>query len=317
MMKHVYTAGRYSLAATRLALGLPLLIGAALTLLPLQNFVMRPLFKNNTTVPKFIFNTMRRFLGIKIEFNAKSAPLEKKRPVWYVANHMSMADFLVLGSALSCTFAGKGELLMVPGWKKVFTSGVGKMPKLMAAQIGGGLMRGILNSINYMGLRRSSEFNRQNQAKLIAATNEGRRPAFFPEGTTSPGKVVHRFNHGMLDPLFGATGLDKSGNEVKLAQDTVLQAVAVRVKSVNGVDAVGRDDLRDLYSMYEENNALTRIWKRLMIRNLTIELTAFTPLEAKDFANKSDMINKAALDVASIVNPGQTSFERAQIPAMP
>jgi hypothetical protein len=94
----------------------------------------------------------------------------------------------------------------------------------------------------------------------------------------------------------------------------VIQPIAIRIKSVSGQDATGNDELRNLYSMYYDDNTLRRIWRRLMIRDIVVELTAFEPLEPKNFADAKALINDAALKVAGVVNPGQTTFEKAVIP---
>jgi len=280
---------KYIRAALRAIVAVPVFIAfGALT--TVQAFIVGPLTKNYTTIPKLIYNTMRRVFGYKVEFNVASAPVVKDKRVLFVANHLALTDFVVLGSVLTGTFAGKGDVLKWP------------------------LIAPMARAINYIGLRRSSEFNGESRAKIIKNFNQGFNTILFPEGTTSDGKQVNLFRAALITPLFGEKGVDKDKKEIALEDGVVLQPVAIRVKKVNGKDAVGNDELRNMYSMPQETNMLREFWKRLQIRRTVIEITALPPLAPKDFKDAKDLINKAALDIAGVVNPGQTTFAKAKIP---
>jgi 1-acyl-sn-glycerol-3-phosphate acyltransferase len=276
-------------ATARAAVGL-LALPVFLGLTALQGFVVGPVTGNYTTIPNFLYNSLRKILGYKVEFNKASAPLAKDKSVWFVANHMSIADFVVLGSTLPGTFAGKGDILKWP------------------------MVASMARAVKYIGLRRSADFNPQSRAKIIKNFNAGFNTIMFPEGTTTDGKQVALFRAGLITLLYGEKGMDKNNHEVSLQKDVVLQPVAVRVTKVNGLDAIGNDDMRNQYSMFHENNTLTRIWKRLKIREITLELNAFPPMDPKDYPDAKALINQAALNIAGVVNPGQTAFEKAVIP---
>ena len=203
---------------------------------------------------------------------------------------MSIADFIVLGSKLNGTFAGKGDISKWP----------------VVAQVA--------QAIKFIAIRRSSQYNDESRGKIARNFNEGSNTIMFPEGTTSDGKKVHLFRAALLTLLFGERAVDEKNNPVTLNQDVVVQPVAIRVTHINGKDAVGNDDLRNQYSMYDDNHTLTRIFKRLQIRSTTLELTVFPALAPADFGDAKDLINKAAIDIAGVVNPGQTTFEKAEIP---
>lgn len=280
---------RFFRAAARSAIGIaavPFMVGLA----ALQGFVVGPLTGNYTVLPGLFYKSLRHLFGFRIEFNAASAPLEKDRPTWFVANHMSIADFIVLGSTVKGTFAGKGDVLKWP------------------------LVASMARAVNYIGLRRSAEYNHQSRAKIIRNFNEGHNVIMFPEGTTTDGSRVALFRAGLISLAFGEKGVDKEGREVSLEKSVVIQPIAVRIKAVEGKDAAGVDDLRNLYSMYDDNKTLRRIWRRMTIRDITIELTAFPPLEPANHKDAKELINAAALQIASVVNPGQTEFEKAKIP---
>jgi 1-acyl-sn-glycerol-3-phosphate acyltransferase len=265
---------------------LPVMLGLA----ALQGFIVGPLTKNYNAIPNMIYRTLRKIIGLKVEFNASSAPPVKDKPVWFVANHMSIADFAVLGGTLNGTFAGKGDVLKWP------------------------VIRQLAQAVKYIGLRRSSEFNPESRAKIIHNFNAGQNTIMFPEGTTTDGKQVGLFRAALPSLLYGELAVDAQGNRPALRQQVVVQPVAIRVKSVNGQDAFGKDGLRNLYSMAEDDNTLRRIWRRMQLKQVVLEVTVFPPLNPADHADAKALMNKAALDIASIVNPGQTTFEKAKIP---
>ncbi|MBI3441837.1 MAG: 1-acyl-sn-glycerol-3-phosphate acyltransferase [Proteobacteria bacterium] len=281
---------KYIRATSRAIAGLvaiPLAIGLSAA----QGMIVGPLTGDYNTIPTVINKMLRKLFGYKVEFNAASAPLVKDKRVWFVANHMSIADFIVTGSTLDGSFVGKGDILKWP----------------VIAQL--------VRSAKFIGVRRKSEFNDESRGKIVQNFNAGFNTIMFPEGTTSDGQKVYLFHAALLSLLYGDTATDKKKRNITLKEKVLVQPVAIRVKSVNGQDATGNDDLRNLYSMYTENNSLHRIWKRMQIREITLELIAFPALDPADFGNAKDLVNKAALDIASVVNPGQTIFEKKAIPS--
>lgn len=285
-MKYVRATVRAAIAIT----AIPVFV----TLAAVQGFVVGPLIKNYTLIPNMLYNSLRALLGYKIEFkdafNAAATPPAKGRQTWFVANHVSVADFIVLGSKLDGTFAGKGDILKWPG----------------AAQIA--------RAAKYIGLRRSAEFNAQSRAKIVKNFNEGYNTIMFPEGTTTDGKKVGLFRAALPSLLYGEKAVDKENKEVALQKTVIVQPAAIRVLEVEGKNALGNDELRNLYSAPGEENMLRMAWKWMQIKNMKIEVTLLQPLDPKDFKDAKDLMNKAALDIAAIVNPGQITFEKAAIP---
>jgi 1-acyl-sn-glycerol-3-phosphate acyltransferase len=283
-------------AARRAALGIGL-AGVLLPLLALQGFVVGPIFRNHNTIPNFAYNSARKLFGIKIEFNKKSAPIENKKPTWYVANHMSVADFLVVGSKLKGTFAGKGDILNIPGVSQMARAakyiGIYRVPKKDP---------------------RFKKFHKMTIGKIANNFNKGHNTIMFPEGTTTDGSIVAQFRAGLISMLFDAEGIDKKGRPVKLEKDVVVQPVAIRVKEVEGKDIKSREDLRRFYSHYNNKDTLKRIWTRLATRTMTIEMTVFPTMDPKDYKDQFDLINKAGELVRKEVAPDQKIVEPAKIP---
>ncbi len=277
-------------ASLRFLGGLGILAGFVV-LAPIHAFIIKPIAKKNNFVPSLFYNSIKKLLGYKIEFNKSSTPIDKTKQTWFIANHLSMADFIPLGSKLNATFIGKGEILKWPV--------VGALAK----------------SANYIGLRRSRQHNPESRAKIITNFNEGSNAIMFPEGTTTKGGEVSMFRAALLKTLFGETGLDKKEAEVSLKKDIFVQPVAIKVKSINGQENAHMDDnLRDMYAMYDEHNHLKRVWKRMQIKETVLELTTLPILNPKDFNTAEDLANHAAQQVADVINPGQTEFKPARIP---
>lgn len=283
-------------AAARSVLGIGM-VSAMLPLVILQGAVIGPLLNNHTVLPGLFYNGIRRLFGIRVEFNAASAPIEDKKPVWYVANHMSIADFLILGSVLRGTFAGKGDIMRWPG------------------------IAPLARAVKYIGIRRVNKddpdfekFHRQTIGKIMQNFNDGHNTIMFPEGTTTDGSQVALFRAGLISMLFGAEGLDKHGNPVRLEKDVCVQPIAIRVKNVEGKDISARSDLREFYAHYNTNNTLKRIWTRMATRDITIEVTAFSPLSPKDYKDQFALINEAGALIRGVVAPDQKTVEPARIP---
>ena len=307
-MKEAYRNLRASIRTTlAVALVLPIVVLTALhagiTALPEKLIGSR--LKKNSVIPDLIYNTLRVLMGYKIEFNSAAAPLTKDKQTWYVAKHWSIDDFIVLGSSVKGTFAGKGDILKWP------------------------LVAQLARAVKYIGLRRSREFNPQSIAKLNNNFNEGNNAIMFPEATTTKPDKVYLFHAGLITLLFGEKGVDKKGNEVKLAQGVLVQALAVDVVEVEGSDKLGKIAMRDLYCMHEITSDFKRAWERMKIGSMKIVITPMPPLDPKDYiegkdlstpegrsAAAKDLINTAALQVANVLNPGQTTFEKAPIPGM-
>lgn len=290
---------KQALAIGRLVALAGLMIAMAVVT-PVQAYFIRPVLKNKTAVPGLFYRSLGLIFGIDVRMSPQSAPLTDKQNI-AVANHMSIGDFVALGVKLNTIFAGKGDVLEMPG--------IAQMAR----------------SANYIGLKRASkkdspEVYEKNllkaRSKIIAELDDGNNIAYFPEGTTTDGKEVALFRAGLMKIFYGAAALGKNGEDVKLDREVVVQPIAIRVYSVNGQNAAGSDDLRNRYSQPHAKGLLDFAWNFAKARKTVLELTAFEPLNPKDFTNADDLANEAARKIASVVNPEQTEFKKARIPGM-
>lgn len=273
---------------------MPVAVGV-IALAALQGFIVGPLTGNDKIIPNLIYNTLRHTIGYRVVFNKASAAPVKGKPAWFLANHMSLGDFVVLGSALRGTFAGKGDILRWP------------------------VISPLARAVNFIGLRRSTEYNAQSRGKIIENFNAGHNTIMFPEGTTTDGEKVGLFRAALPGLLYGEPGEDKKGNGVSLNREIAVQPVAIRVLRAGGKKAEGarKNSVRNLYSLFNEESIVKTFWTHMKESPMTIELTLFPPMNPADYSDAKELANAAALQIASVVNPGQTTFEKAQIPVKP
>ncbi|MEC8665778.1 MAG: 1-acyl-sn-glycerol-3-phosphate acyltransferase [Pseudomonadota bacterium] len=244
------------------------------------------------------YKSLADLLGIKILFNKESAPIVQDSTTWYVANHMSVADFIVTGSVLkNGTFAGKELKLPEPLLQAAKYIGIKRVPKEHAD---------------------FQKYNRMTQGRIIKNFNEGQSTIMFPEGTITDGSRVALFRQGLLSLLFGnAAGLDQDGvTEIKLEQSVKVQPIGIKVKDVEGKCVDMRPEMRHYYSHFTSLNTIKRIWTRLATESITIELKAFEPLDPADFNDAKDLANAAGELVRSFAAPDQVGFEKAKIPGV-
>ena len=276
-------------AAARAGLGVAA-TPVVLVLVAAQSAVVGPVFKNYTVIPNFIAGAARKLLGIKVSVNNKAAAVVDDKPVWYVANHISTLDPFVLGGTLNGSFVGKGDLLKLP----------------IVAQA--------LRSVNFIGVRRQAAYNAESRGMIVDNFNSGNNVIMFPEATPGDGKKVHMFHAGLITALFGDKNIGKNKKEARLQKDVVVQPVAIRVKEVEGKKALNSNRVSEAFTMAHEHGLFNQLWKRLKVKNITVEVTPLPPLSPDNFSDAKDLINHAAAEVASVINPGQTVFEKAKIP---
>jgi 1-acyl-sn-glycerol-3-phosphate acyltransferase len=279
----------FSRALARAVLGIaaaPVVVGA----IAAQRMAVGPVFGDYTTVMRILSGKIsRRLFGMKVVVNESLAPLVRDRPVWFVANHVTGADGFAVGSTLKGSLVGRAEVLRLP------------------------FVRMFAKAFRMIGVHRANEHNARARGDIIKNFNSGFNAVMFPEAHVNKGNDLYMFHAGLFTPLFGEKGVDGKGKEVSLQKEVVVQPVAIGVRDVNGVKATPANDLlRKAYGMRSEGNTLKRIWKRMMIKSITIELTALPPLKPADFRDAKELINRAAQDIANVVNPGQTVFRKAR-----
>lgn len=276
-------------ALRRAAFGLaalPVIVATAVA----QNYLLRPIFGNRTATTSLVGRVLTRMLGMKVVFNAASAPPVQGRPVWYVANHVTGAD----GAAV---------------WRRLEGAPVGH--ERVGKSLG---LRSLARAMNFVGVRQRKEYNDVSRGRLIENFNKGLNAVMFPEGHVNKGGPLFMFHAGLFSLLYGDKGTDSKGRTVALEKDVVVQPVAIRLIEANGRNALAEPALqRDFYAMPQHDNDLKRAWQRLKVKRLTVELTLLPALEPAAFDNHRDLVNRAAQDIAAVVSPGQAVFSKAML----
>ncbi len=120
---------------------------------------------------RFYWRGMRRIMGLRITVLGAVAG---ERPVLFVVNHSSWLDIVALGSVLPGCFVAKGE---IEGWP-VFN---------LIAWLG----RTVFVSRSRIGVKRE-------RSNMLARLQAGDNLILFPEGTTSDGCRVLKFQSAFL-----------------------------------------------------------------------------------------------------------------------
>ena len=279
----------------RSALALPFIGATFLIALPLQRRIIGPVFKNHTFMQHLITGGLRRLFGITWEFNQNSAPIERDRPTWYMANHPSPLDPVVLSRILNKTS------FVAAGW----------LTRIGALRAVGGAMRTL-----FVSQKKEEYYKQRDRGKIVEAFNYGMNVGMHPEGWTNDGKTVELFRAALAAVLYGAKAVDRKGNEVKLEKKVVVQGIAITVKSVNGTPVSEDETLRQKYSMHGENK-LKSAFELLANKNVHLELNAFEPLDPTDpeYPDEFALMNKLHSQIVAVVAPDQKEVGKAPIEA--
>jgi 1-acyl-sn-glycerol-3-phosphate acyltransferase len=144
---------------------------------------------------RFLYRLLHRSLGIKkLIINGEPAAY---RPLVLMANHISYADIVVLGSFLECVFVSKNDVRKWPfiGW--------------------------IAEHYGTVFISRSTRSVKEGLDQLHAALQKGKAVVLFPEGTTGDGCKLMVFKSSYF----------------QLPEDTFVQPVSLRYSGHNGLPA--------------------------------------------------------------------------------
>lgn len=116
-------------------------------------------------------------LGIKVRINGKRLK-PKHTQIFYISNHISYIDILVLGAYFPCFFVAKADIASWP----IFG---------FLSKVGGTIF-----------ISRNRAVVKQQAQKLEQALQQGNHLLIFPEGTTSNGQQILPFKSSLLQPLY-------------------------------------------------------------------------------------------------------------------
>jgi 1-acyl-sn-glycerol-3-phosphate acyltransferase len=143
----------------------------SLIAIPLQALLLRLPGRSKERFARRYWRGVRRILNIQLTIKGEPAP---HRPVIFVVNHASWLDIVVLGSVLPGCFVAKGEIAHWPGFGLI-------------ARLG----RTIFVSRAKTGVERERRI-------ILDRLEAGDNLILFPEGTTSDGSRILRFQTSFL-----------------------------------------------------------------------------------------------------------------------
>lgn len=158
---------------------------------------------NRPYLPILFHRGLARALGVRIRCHGRR-PAKTRRPVLYVANHLSWADIPVLGARLNASFVAKSE---VAGWGPV------------------GWLASFARTVY---VARDARTRAAAQAdELAQRLRAGGSLILFPEGTNSDGTTVLPFKSSLFAVVGSVPGL-------------MVQPVSLAYTRVNGLPVTRR-----------------------------------------------------------------------------
>jgi len=224
---------------------------------------------------RFYWRGIRRIFGMRITV---IGAVSVERPVLFVVNHSSWLDIIALGSVLPGCFVAKGE---IAGWP-VFN---------IIARLG----RTVFVSRSKTGVKRE-------RSDMLARLQEGDNLILFPEGTTSDGSRILRFQSAFLAVA--------QGNAAPF-----IQPVTLVYDRMNGLPVRKRD--RPILSWYGAMDLVSHFpgIARLGSFHATLVLDAAIPPAA--FANRktlSAMLESRLAANAAALRQGRNVTPLAALP---
>ena len=189
--------------------------------------------------PMFLHRIYCKIMGIKIEVRGK---ITKEKPCFFVSNHASYIDIIVLGSLVEGSFIAKKEIESWP----VF----GYMTKLQ-------------NGI-FVERNRTQASAQKNQ--ILERLQEGGSLILFPEGTSSDGNRVLPFKSSLF-------------SFAKTLPNLPIQPISVTYTTLNGIP-MGRM-WRPFFAWYGAMTLIPHLWNMLGLGTIKVVVEFHLPLKSE------------------------------------
>lgn len=251
---------------------------AMLVALPLQAYVVGPLFHDRKTIPYLMGLALRPLLDVRVKFNG-AAMEQGHHPLIYIGNHLSYLDPVILSRYVTAAY--------------VCQDGAKDMP----------LAGSFCKALGTIFVHRTPAFLVQMQGDMARTLNEGRDVAIYPEGHCSDGKDVLPFFNGALSVLFN----NKSG--VELEVKPLVQPFAERLLRVDGQDVETHPELREIFAWTSSDLTMWgHLWRLMHVRSVDIEVTALPALDPANYKDRRSF-TEAAYNVVrdAVVQPQASS----------
>lgn len=203
-------------------------------------------------IPKLFHRIMLWLVGMRVDI--KGVPLEGE-PVFFVSNHASYLDVIVLGSRIEACFIAKSEVAGWPffGWLALAARTV------------------------FLERERRAQAGRQRDT-LVARLAAGDSLVLFPEGTSNDGNRVERFKSALLS---AAEGKMPGGLQPRV------QPVSIAYKGIHGIP-MGRP-WRPKFAWYGDMELMPHLYELMQIGPCEVEVHFLAPVRAADFASRKQL----------------------------
>ncbi|MCB9988853.1 MAG: 1-acyl-sn-glycerol-3-phosphate acyltransferase [Rhodospirillales bacterium] len=177
---------------------------------------------------------------------------EDKRQTFFVANHISYLDIVILGCQLSACFVAKEDVSRWP--------------------LFGFLAR--LHQTAFISRSRSKAVQGKNALDNMLAS--GKNIILFPEGTSTDGTAVVPFKSSLF-----SIALKHQDGLAPLA----VQPVTISILEVDGQPA-HKQALRDLYAWYGDMTLLPHLWAFAKSRGATVKIRFHEPCDSSLYEDR-------------------------------
>lgn len=223
-----------------------------LTIMPFQFLAITLHQPTARRLPRVFHKIMLTLIGLRVKVTGE--PLTGE-PVFFVSNHASYLDVVVLGSRLETCFVAKSE---VAGWP--FFGWLAHAART-----------------EFLERNRRAQTGRQRDT-LFARLAAGDSLVLFPEGTSNDGNKIYPFKSALLSV---AEGRMPDG-----AQPWV-QPVSIAYTGVHGVP-MGRP-MRPKFAWYGDMDLMPHLYDLMQVGPCEVEVHFLAPVRASDFASRKHL----------------------------
>ena len=190
-----------------------------------------------------------RIIGIKVVIKGEMSP---HRPTYFVCNHLSYIDIILLGGHIPAAFISKQE---IAGWPII-----GWLAKIQRSVF----------------LERSRSATTSHKPELQKRLSDGDNLIVFAEGTTGDGNWLLPFR----STLFAVV------EEVVPGQELWVQPMTLAYTKLDGT-ALGRD-IRPFIAWYGAMTFIPHMWFFMGMGKLTAQIEFHTPQPAHKFSTRKE-----------------------------
>ena len=228
------------------ALKAVILLAAILFFVEIFSFIRLFFYKKRLFIITYLVHYFNKFcrilLGIRIKVYFHFPPNRLKRGNFFVSNHVSYLDGVILSSIFPLIFIGKSEL------KRLSLFGI-----LVT-----------LSETVFVNRERKLEVNK-NLNEIISHLKKGVNVVLFPEGTSTDGKILP---------------FKSSFFEAPLKTKSAITPVAIRYTKVNSQRLNSSN--KDWIYWYGDMKFLPHILRVLTLKSIEVEVEVFPPLRDLD-----------------------------------